>query len=71
MPVLTKNQVLEAAFELSPEEREEVAERIFHGEYELTEEQMNETRRRIIEHQRDPSTAISREELMASLRRTA
>ncbi|PQV62393.1 hypothetical protein B1R32_1413 [Abditibacterium utsteinense] len=39
MPVLTKRQVVEAAFELLPEEREEVAERILSDGFELSEEQ--------------------------------
>lgn len=69
MPVLTKDQVVEAAFELLPEEREEVIERIAEsGNFELSEEQKNETRRRIADHRRDPSTALTRETLMASLR---
>lgn len=72
MPVLTKDQIVEAAFELLPEEREEVVERIAdnNGGFELSEEQKNETRRRIADHRRDPSTAVTREELMASLRGT-
>ncbi len=71
MPVLTKEQVVEAAFELLPEEREEVAERINGDDFELTEEQKNETRRRIEDDRRDPSNSISRDELMAQLRGAA
>lgn len=71
MPVLTKEQVVEAAFELLSEEREEVAVRIHGDDFELTEEQKNETLRRIADDRRDPSTSISRDELMAQLRGAA
>lgn len=70
MPVLTKDQVIEAAFELLPEEREEVLQRIAENGagFHLTEEQKDLIRAEIEAHRRDPSTSISREELMANLR---
>lgn len=39
MPILTKDQIVEAAFELLPEEREEIVERIAenNGGFELSE----------------------------------
>ncbi len=69
MPVLTKEQVLEAAFELLPEEREDLRERLAQDEgLQLTEEQKEIIRAEIEAHRRDPSTAISREELMTKMR---
>ncbi len=70
MPVLTKDQVIEAAFELLPEEREELRERIAQNgdSFQLTEEQKEIIRAEIEAHRLDPSTAISREELMSKMR---
>ena len=70
MPLLTKDQVVEAVFELPEVERAEVAERINQGAYplELSEEHKQIIRDEIEAHRRDPSTAISRDELMSKLR---
>lgn len=70
MPILTKEQVVEAVLELPEDERAEVAERIYQWAYplDLTEEQKNLIRAEIEAHRRDPSTAISREQLMAKMR---
>ena len=69
MPVLTKEQVLEAAFELLPEEREDLREQLAQEDgFQLTEEQKEIIRAEIEAHRRDPSTAISREELMTKMR---
>ncbi|HEX8464247.1 MAG TPA: hypothetical protein VF627_06465 [Abditibacterium sp.] len=69
MPVLTKNQVLEAAFELLPEERTEVWEQIAEKDrpLHLTEEQKAIILAELAEHDRDPNGGTSWEDLRAEL----
>ncbi len=69
MPVLTKNQVLEAAFELLPEERTEIWERIADNDrpLHLTEEQKAIILAELAGHDRDPGGGISWEDLKAEL----
>ncbi len=71
MPVLTKDQVFEAVMELEHSEREEVLERVEQQRafsLELSEEQKGIIRDEIEAHRRDPSTAVSRDELMTKMR---
>lgn len=71
MPVLTKNQVFEAVMELPADERAEILERIEaenSTDFEPSEEQKELIRAEVEAHRRDPSTSISREELMSRLR---
>jgi len=71
MPRLTKDQVFEAAMELNPAERAEVLERLqaeVAAPLELSEEHKQIILAEIEAHRRDPSTAITREELMARMR---
>lgn len=69
MPVLTKNQVLEAAFELLPEERTEVWEQIAEKDrpLHLTEEQKAIILAELAEHDRDPDGGTPWEVLRAEL----
>jgi len=59
---------------LSPDERRELIDEIWDtlpleaDDFELTEEQKAELDRRLEEHERDPSSAIPWEEVIASLR---
>ena len=70
--------VLDELMQLSPAERLDVAERLLESVdpndpnivddlAPLTDEQMQEIRRRIAEHERDPSSAIPWEEVRARL----
>jgi len=71
MPVLTKDQAFEAVMELPEPEREEVIERVqaaHAAPLELSEEHKQIIRDEIEAHRRDPSTAITRDELMAKMR---
>lgn len=70
MPVLTKDQIVEAVFELPEAQQAELVEQIRERAYplNLTEEQKNLIRLEIEAHRRDPSTSISREELMTKMR---
>ena len=71
MPVLTKEQVLEAAFELDEQEREEVIARLKEERAvspQLSEEHKQIIRDEIAAHRRDPSTSVSRDEVMAKMR---
>ena len=70
MPVLTKDQIVEAVSELPEEEQAELVEQIRERAYplNLTEEQKNIIRAEIEAHHRDPSSSISREEMMAKMR---
>lgn len=69
MPVLTKDQVIEAAFELLPEERTEIWERIAENDrpLHLTEEQKTLVLAELAEHDRDPNGGTSWEDLKAEL----
>ncbi len=61
-------QVRELFFQLPEDERGQLLQELqSEGGFELSEKEKNEIRRRIEEHRRDPSTAISREELMAKM----
>jgi putative addiction module component (TIGR02574 family) len=71
MPVLTKEQAFEAVMELPEPEREEVIERALAAHaapLEPSEEHKQIIRDEIEAHRRDPSTAITRDELMAKMR---
>ena len=70
MPILTKEQAIEAVFELPEAELAEAVERIYERAHplHLTQEQKNIIEAEIEAHDRDPSTAITREELMAKMR---
>ncbi len=71
MSRLTKDQVFEAAMELDSAELAEVLERIEEeraAPLELSEEHKQIILAEIEAHRRDPSTAITREELMAKMR---
>ncbi len=70
--------LLDELMQLSPAERLDIAERLWDSvdpndpslagdRASLTDEQMQEARRRLAEHQRDPSTAIPYEEVRAWL----
>ncbi len=68
---LTKDQVFEAALELHPAERAEVLERLNEeraAPLKLSDEHKQIILAEIEAHRRDPSTAISRDELMAKMR---
>lgn len=73
MPILTKEQIIEAVFELPETERAEVLEKFSSPniEFELTDEQKAEFERRIADHELHPEKSISRAELMAHLRAQA
>jgi len=71
MSCLTKEQVFEAAMQLNPAERAGVLERLqaeLATPLELSEEHKQIILAEIEAHHRDPSTAITREELMAKMR---
>lgn len=70
MPVLTKDQIVEAVFELPEAQQTEIVEQIRERAYplNLTEEQKNIIRAEIEAHRRAPSTSITREEVMAKMR---
>ncbi len=70
MPVLTKDQVIEAAFELLPEEREEVRERIAENghEFHLSEEEKEIIRAEIRAYDANPEDVITWDEVKAKLR---
>jgi len=71
MPRLTKEQVFESAPELDPAERAEVLERLqaeVAAPLELSEEQKQIILAEIEAHRCDPSTAITREGLIAKMR---
>lgn len=67
MPALTKDQVVAAAFELTPEERREVAMRLA-APPGFTDEQIAEYQRRIDNYFEDPSQAIDRDQLFDYLK---
>ncbi|RYG68112.1 addiction module protein [bacterium] len=69
MPILTKDQLIEAALELSNSERSELIEKLLENERPLvlTAEQETEIERRLAAHRQDPSEAVTREQLMVSL----
>ena len=66
MPVLTKDQVLEAVWELPEDAREEVVAQLT-SSLQLPKEHKQIIRDEIEAHRRDPSTAISRDQLMAKM----
>ncbi len=69
---ITAEQVREAFHQLPENEQKQLAQEFWEqtedDELQLTEEQKDVIRAEIAEHRRDPSTAISREELMAKMR---
>ena len=70
MPVLTKEQIVEAVMELDEDQRAEVIERVearLHPLPQLSEEHKQIIRDEIAEHQHEPSIAISRDEIMARM----
>jgi len=70
MPILTKEQVVEAVFELPEAERAEAVERIYARAYplHLTQEQKNIIEAEIEAHDRDPQGGVSWDELKAQLK---
>ena len=75
---MNKAVLLDELMQLSPSERLDIAEKLWESVHPpgsalpgeavvLTEEQMQEIRRRIAEHERDPSSAIPWEEVRARL----
>ena len=70
MPILTKEQVVEAAFELPEDERAEVTARLS-GHYSpplLSPEQERELDEALLEHEENPSAARSWNEVYTELR---
>jgi putative addiction module component (TIGR02574 family) len=71
---VNKATLLVEIMRLSPDERRELIDEIWDtlpleaDDFELTEEQKAELDRRLEEHERDPSSAIPWEEVIASLR---
>ncbi len=71
---MNKATLLVEIMRLSPDERRELIDEIWDtlpleaDDFELTEEQKAELDRRLEEHERDPSSAIPWEEVIASLR---
>jgi putative addiction module component (TIGR02574 family) len=75
---MNKSLLLDELMQLSAADRRDIAERLWESldpnepalaedSAPLTDEQMQEVRRRLAEHQRDPSTAIPYEEVRAWL----
>jgi putative addiction module component (TIGR02574 family) len=71
---MTKAALLSEIMQLSPEERLELVEEVLESlpaeptDFSLTDEQIAELEARFAEHQRDPSSAIPAEEVIAALR---
>ena len=75
---MNKSLLLDELMQLSPAERLDIAEKLWDSihppgsarpgeEVPLTEAQMAEIRRRVAEHERDPSSALPWEEVRARL----
>ncbi len=73
MPVLTKEQIIEAVFELPPDEREQLRERLIQNDdgFHLTEEQKEEIRAEIRAYDANPEDVVTWDEVKAKVRSQA